>query len=267
MTGTSTHPPLALQQLRLDDALALLGHAKKAALPVAQPHSLQNLQAIIDGLCELSLRDPLTGCTNRRHFDAVLERELDRVARSGEVALLLMVDIDHFKPINDLHGHNIGDEVLQQVAQALGRCVRPMDTLARYGGEEFAIVLPACQPVYGQRVAERVRQAVESLIIPIAPHKHLTVTVSIGGAYALQWIRSTRQLWIERADLQLYRAKHAGRNRIEIEQQPDDTVTAEEKSLLLNTECMQTHSDQTSDWQQVLADPTDLANGFAEDRP
>lgn len=261
MTGTSPLSSVALQQLRLDGALALLGETEVAALPAAHTNPTAHLQAIIDGLCGLSLRDPLTGTANRRHFDSVLDRELDRVARSGDVALLLMIDIDHFKEVNDTYGHNIGDSVLHQVATALSHCVRPMDTLARYGGEEFAIVLPACQPAYGQNVADRVRRAIEALRIRINPSQEIGVTVSIGGAYALQWIRSTRELWIERADQQLYRSKSAGRNRIEIEQQPDSTVTAEEKNLLFIPELTADTSSWSGDWIEVLAAPADITDG------
>ena len=190
------------------------------------------LQGLIDGLCELSLKDPLTGLANRRHFRAVLEREIDRVTRSGEAALLLMLDIDHFKRVNDTHGHLAGDVVLQSVARTLSACVRPMDTLARYGGEEFAVVLPACQAAFGRVVAERIRRAVANNPIRISPGVELNVTVSVGGAFAMQWIRSTTLLWTDRADHQLYQAKSAGRNRVSIEEQPDSTVSAEEKSLL-----------------------------------
>lgn len=190
------------------------------------------LQSLIDGLCALSLRDPLTGLANRRHFRSVVEREIDRVARSGETALMLMLDIDHFKQINDEHGHVAGDLVLQAVARILSEGIRPMDTLSRYGGEEFSIVLPVCAASYGHSVAERLREAIESTPIPISPMVSLNVTVSIGGVYALQWIRSTASLWTERADRQLYLAKAQGRNCVKIEEQPDSTVSAEEKSLL-----------------------------------
>lgn len=261
VTGTSSPSHVALQQLRLDGALALLGETEATVLPDAKDDATGHLQCIIDGLCDLSLRDPLTGTDNRRQFDVILDRELDRVARSGDVALLLMIDVDHFKQVNDTYGHNIGDLVLQQVATALAHCVRPMDTLARYGGEEFAIVLPACQPAYGQNVADRVRRAVESLCIRINPSQEIGVTVSIGGAYALQWIRSTRKLWIERADQQLYQAKSAGRNRIAIEQQPDSTVSAEEKNLLFIPELTAEASTWSGDWGEVLAAPVDFTDG------
>lgn len=261
MTGTPPLSSVALQQLRLDGALALLGETETAALPAAHTHPVGHLQGIIDGLCDLSLRDALTGTANRRHFDSILDRELDRVARSGDVALLLMIDVDHFKQVNDTYGHLIGDTVLQQVAAALAMCVRPMDTLARYGGEEFAIVLPACQPAYGQNVADRVRRTVEALRIRINPSQEIGVTVSIGGAYALQWIRSTRKLWIERADQQLYRAKQAGRNRIEIEQQPDSTVSAEEKNLLFIPELTAETSTWSGDWIEVMTDSVDITDG------
>ena len=146
-----------LRDLRLDTAHALVAQVtgSGAAPSLDRSHPRQYLQGVIDGLCELSLKDPLTGLANRRHFRAVLEREIDRVTRSGEAALLLMLDIDHFKKVNDTHGHLAGDMVLQSVARTLAACVRPMDTLARYGGEEFAVVLPACQSAFGTVVAER----------------------------------------------------------------------------------------------------------------
>ena len=190
------------------------------------------VQALIDGLCELSLKDPLTGLANRRFLYATLDREIDRVTRAGDSALLMMLDIDHFKGINDAHGHLAGDLVLQSVARTLSACVRPMDTVARYGGEEFAVVLPSCQATFARAVAERMRRAIETTPVRISPVEQVNVTVSVGGAFALQWIRSTKQLWAERADQQLYLAKQAGRNCIVLEEPPDSTVSAEEKNML-----------------------------------
>ena len=221
-----------LRDLRLDTAHALVAQAVGSETALRRELPSRYLQGLIDGLCELSLKDPLTGLANRRHFRAVLEREIDRVTRSGEAALLLMIDIDHFKKVNDAHGHLAGDIVLQSVARTLGACVRPMDTLARYGGEEFAVVLPTCQAGFGSVVAERIRRAVANTPIKVSGSVELNVTVSIGGAYAMQWIRSTTLLWTDRADQMLYQAKATGRNRICIEEQPDSTVSAEEKSLL-----------------------------------
>ena len=223
---------VALEQLRLDDARALLGRDSTLALPSSVEYALPYLQQVIDGLCELSLKDPLTGLSNRRHFRAVLDRTIDMVARSGEPALLLMVDIDHFKAVNDTHGHQIGDLVLQAVAQAIAKCVRPMDTVARYGGEEFAVVLPNCQSVYGIAVAERIRQTIEDMQVPLPLGQALRVSVSIGGAYAPEWVRSTAALWTERADVQLYRAKNEGRNRVVLDVPPEIFVSAEEKNML-----------------------------------
>ncbi len=229
MSSPAIHPTIDLHHLRLDSACALL---QQAVPPTDTPNPTAALQSLIDGLCDLSLKDPLTGLSNRRHFNTVLEAEVDRVARSGEAALLLMIDIDHFKSVNDTHGHPAGDQVLRVVAKTLQACVRPMDTLARYGGEEFVVVLPACQPAFGSVVAERIRRSVENTRIPVAPGVELQVTISIGGAFALQWIRSTTELWTDRADQQLYRAKTTGRNRLCMEPQPESYVSAEEKNLL-----------------------------------
>ena len=230
-TAAASDPPA----LKLAAALQLL---RQSGRDVPDPSSLDRvawLQAVVDGLCELSSRDPLTGVWNRRQFDVALTGEIDRVARAGEAALVLMIDIDHFKSVNDTHGHAAGDVVLKEVAQALRECIRPMDTLARVGGEEFAMILPNCPPSFGQAVAERVRKKVENLSVTIAPGQQVSVTVSLGGAFAPQWVRSSAPLWIDRADQQLYRAKTEGRNRACLEQPTVSLVSAEEKGLLFGT--------------------------------
>ncbi len=232
MTSLIASSVVDISKLRLGDACALLEHGATVALPSPIDSPTAYVQGVIDGLCELSLKDPLTGLANRRHFRSVLEREIDGVARSGEPALLLMLDIDHFKVINDTHGHVAGDMVLQAVAKCLAGCIRPMDTVARYGGEEFSVVLPNCLVSVGQAVAERIRQTVESLTIKVSPLASVRATISIGGAYAPEWVRSTAALWIERADSMLYRAKSEGRNRVCIDHQQVIAVSAEEKSLL-----------------------------------
>jgi diguanylate cyclase (GGDEF)-like protein len=221
-----------LQHLRLDDARALLGRDSTLALPAIEESATTYLQCVIDGLCELSLKDALTGLSNRRHFHAVLDRTIDMVARSGDPALLLMVDIDHFKKVNDTYGHQAGDQVLQAVARALAKCVRPMDTVARFGGEEFAVILPNCHAYFGETVAERIRMTIQDMPVSISVGSTIRITVSVGGAYAPEWVRSTGSLWTERADIQLYRAKSEGRNRVFLDHQPEIFVSAEEKNML-----------------------------------
>jgi len=231
----SQTPPsslVELQRLRLDDAIALLDHDAGVPLPATDLAPAAYLQALIDGLCELSLRDPLTGLGNRRHFRSVLERSIDMVARSGEPALLLMIDIDNFKRVNDNYGHQAGDQVLQAIARLLAASVRPMDTVCRFGGEEFALILPSCHTSYGSAVAERIRANIEAMPVPIAPGLNIHVSVSIGGAFAPEWVRSTTSLWTERADMQLYRAKGEGRNCVFLDSQQEIYVSAEEKNML-----------------------------------
>jgi diguanylate cyclase (GGDEF)-like protein len=217
--------------LQLDRAMQLLrqsGHE----LPAGSPDDAGWLQGLIDSLVDMSSRDALTGLANRRSFELALAREIDRVARAGEPALLLALDIDHFKQVNDSHGHASGDLVLKGVAAALLDCVRPMDLVARVGGEEFAIIMPNCPSTFGEAVAERVRRRVEALPVAIGPGQQIHVSVSIGGAFAPQWVRSSSSLWIERADVQLYRAKEQGRNRVCLEPASASVVSAEEKALL-----------------------------------
>ncbi|MEO8154036.1 MAG: GGDEF domain-containing protein [Rhizobacter sp.] len=231
-----SHPPVPTEpsQLKLGVAMQLLAQSGHALPELNDVGSAVWLQSVIDALCDLSSRDPLTGLANRRQFEMALARETDRVARAGEPALVLMVDIDRFKLVNDSHGHAAGDLVIQAVAQCLLDCVRPMDTVSRFGGEEFAIILPNCPPAFGQTVAERIRRKVEQHDVSIGISETLRVTISLGGAFAPQWVRSSATLWIERSDQQLYRAKTEGRNRACLEMPPVSLVSAEEKGLLFN---------------------------------
>ncbi len=231
MTRSASAPTPAIDALRLEQALQLLrqsGHE----LPDGEPGSAPWLQGLIDALVDMSSRDALTGLANRRSFELALGREIDRVARIGEPALLLALDIDHFKLVNDTHGHASGDLVLKAVGAALLDCVRPMDMVARVGGEEFAIVMPNCPSAFGEAVAERVRRRIETMQLSIGLSQCIQVSVSIGGAFAPQWVRSSTPLWIERADVQLYRAKAQGRNRVCLEPAAVSVVSAEEKALL-----------------------------------
>ncbi len=222
-------------ELQLQTALLLLKQAGRELSVDAEPGSGPWLQAVVDALCDLSSRDALTGLANRRQFELTITREIDRVARAGEPALVLMADIDHFKRVNDTHGHPAGDQVIKAVAAALQDCVRPMDTVARYGGEEFAIILPSCPTAFGLTVAERIRAKVERRPVTVAPGVEVKVTISIGGAFAPQWVRSSAALWVERADRQLYLAKSGGRNRVCLEHAPVVQVSAEEKGMLFGT--------------------------------
>lgn len=230
----------ALAGLRLEQALQLLEHAGQMA-PPGEPGSPAWMQALIDALVDLSSRDALTGLANRRAFTLTLSREIDRVARSGEAALLLVLDIDHFKRVNDQHGHAAGDEVIRAVAAALLDSVRPMDFVARLGGEEFSIILPNCPSAFGETVAERIRRRVAGTPVWVAPGQQISVSISVGGAYAPQWVRSTPTLWLERADQQLYRAKAQGRNLVQIEPTAVPVVSVEEKRLLFDTFQAQDH--------------------------
>ncbi len=158
-------------------------------------------------VARLAASDSLTGLANRRELSAVLMRVAARAARNNEPLSLAVIDIDHFKAINDTFGHLMGDEVLRQVAEAMARSVRDGDLVARYGGEEFAIVLPDCASEGALAVVERVRAAVESAAT-------LTkVTVSAGIATSLGE-RSAGESLMAAADEALYVSKRAGRDRV-----------------------------------------------------
>ncbi len=217
--------------LQWGPALQLLAQAGQQP-PAGEPGTPRWVQGLIDSLVDLSSRDAMTGLGNRRAFELTLAREVDRVARSGESALMLILDVDHFKRINDAHGHPAGDQVIKAVASALMDSVRPMDFVARIGGEEFAIILPNCAMPFGEAVAERIRRRIENMPVAVAPGQDVQFTVSVGGAFAPRWVRSTPALWLERSDQQLYKAKQEGRNLVRLEPTPSAVVSSEERQML-----------------------------------
>lgn len=162
------------------------------------------------------LTDPLTGVPNRRFFTRRLQEEIERWARHRQSLSCLLLDIDHFKQINDRFGHQAGDRVLQQVAQALGRDLRASDVLARYGGEEFVLLLPNTTQAQALAIAERLRVSIPELKFDFAPAP-MQVTISAGLVYLKPDMEAqavSGESLLQRADAALYRAKQAGRNRI-----------------------------------------------------
>ena len=165
-------------------------------------------------MLEHALTDPLTGLPNRRALFARLEQEWTRASRYGEQLTLLMIDLDHFKLVNDTHGHLAGDVVLRAVGLVLQRNLRKVDAVARYGGEEFCVMLPRLGKLDALEVAEKLRRAVAQTLIAAQPGKPpLSVTLSVGIASYPQDAADVTAL-LERADEALYEAKRAGRDRV-----------------------------------------------------
>ena len=161
--------------------------------------------------------DPLMGIHNRRYLDLRLTEEIERAHRYNFQLCMLLLDIDHFKNVNDTYGHYIGDLVLKNLGHLLLKNVRKTDIVARYGGEEIAVIAPHTSVSTAVDLAERLRQVVEkSVIVPADEQEDrpaVTITVSIGIAGLDQQIVD-RQSLIERTDEALYRAKQKGRNRV-----------------------------------------------------
>ena len=162
----------------------------------------------------LALTDELTGLYNRRYLCAHLDELVGRINRDGTGAVVLLLDIDYFKRVNDTYGHAAGDDVLRELAARATACVRSVDLVARLGGEEFVVVMPEVDLTVATSVAERLRQTVAAKPFTIRDNgKQLHSTLSIGIAAALPGA-DTRDCWLKRADDALYRAKTAGRNRV-----------------------------------------------------
>jgi diguanylate cyclase (GGDEF)-like protein/PAS domain S-box-containing protein len=176
---------------------------------------------------QLAVTDELTGLFNRRGFFQLGEREFERALRFNRPLAALMFDIDHFKRVNDTHGHPVGDKVLRALADCVRQNTRGIDVAGRYGGEEFVLVLPETPLPEAVQIAERLRQSITDLSVPICPANgdsppaEIHITVSIGVAVALPGIRNLADL-LEQADHAMYRGKDLGRNRVVVwEGMPD----------------------------------------------
>ena len=160
-------------------------------------------------LAKLAHTDPLTGLMNRRHFRLLADQEFSRAARTHQQLLLMMLDIDHFKQVNDAHGHDVGDQALIAVADVLKNGIRDMDILARWGGEEFLVLLPETDLKGALPIAERIREQVSQIRLPKIP-EGLTISIGMCEAKPGMELKSVINL----ADQALYQAKASGRNRV-----------------------------------------------------
>jgi two-component system, cell cycle response regulator len=174
--------------------------AGHAAMAIRNANLLERMQ-------QMAVTDGLTQLANRRSFDRSLDRELQRATRTEGRLSVVLLDIDHFKMLNDTHGHLVGDNVLREIAAALAECGREYDTIARYGGEEFAAVLPGCSSALAVQVADRLRRAVEEA------GTEVPVTASCGVA-TYPYDGADVDSLLGAADRALYSAKHAGRNQV-----------------------------------------------------
>jgi two-component system, cell cycle response regulator len=211
--GTFNQGSLEPLHFTPQSATDLLQHLS-AIVSLCLENALSREQLKLDGLT-----DALTGVANRRFFERRLQEEWDRWQRDRKPLSCMLIDIDHFKEVNDHHGHRAGDAVLQATAGQLGAELRVTDVLARYGGEEFILLLPATGRQAARRIAERLRRRVAQTPVATPGAEHpLTVTISIG----LATVRSPKKLahtdptqaLVEPADQALYQAKADGRNRV-----------------------------------------------------
>ncbi|WP_166838393.1 GGDEF domain-containing protein [Rheinheimera pleomorphica] len=203
-------------------ALLLLRRQKAAAELESQlrSHSFE-LQITLDELADKNQLllaqtqlDALSGIYNRSYFDQQMRSELKRSRREQRSLALVLLDIDHFKHINDKHGHLAGDQAIKFVAQLIRQQLkRPADKVCRYGGEEFALILPNTGLPGAQQLAEQIRQQLSQSTLTVSEH-HFSLNISAGCYAAVPGTQSDNDEFIALADLALYRAKAAGRNQV-----------------------------------------------------
>ena len=206
---TADEPPLTSDDVEFADAVV-----KAALASIHKAQLLETAKADNARLEALAHTDPLTQVLNRRALSMRLAAELERARRYESVVSLLMIDIDHFKRINDTQGHLVGDDVLREVAQLLANAVRTVDLVARYGGEEFVVVLPETSQDGALIFAERIREQIAETQFCPDGERALSLTASIGvGCFPSRGVDSVEELFAA-ADAALYRSKSAGRNQV-----------------------------------------------------
>jgi diguanylate cyclase (GGDEF)-like protein len=174
--------------------------------------SALRMHRLVEMLAQRAQIDSLTGLWNRAYFDKRWSDEVSGAVRHGHALSLAMIDIDHFKTINDTYGHPSGDAVIQGVAKILTREPRQEDVACRYGGEEFALIMPDTAPSEALHLCERIRESMQDMVWPRHPERHITVSVGMAGAMRVSDVSAAA--WLEMADTNLYAAKRAGRNRV-----------------------------------------------------
>jgi len=203
--------PVRIRVAPIEDAGGRIVGAMEIFSDDTSPESLRRRVALLE---KLSSVDPLTQLPNRRSTEAAMAARLAETRRYDVTVGILFIDIDHFKSINDRHGHETGDAVLKTVAQTIRRSLRPFDLCGRWGGEEFLVIIVNVDETYLETVAERVRALVAETRIP-HEQDYLKVTVSIGATLAHR--DDTADTLVDRADRLMYRSKMEGRNRISLE--------------------------------------------------
>jgi diguanylate cyclase (GGDEF)-like protein len=204
ITDMTQHSTLNIASALAYTVLVLLLHATLLTLLLSR---------LLGELHQLARRDPLTGLLNRRAMHAALDKQARRVRRAADTFSVLMIDIDHFKAVNDRHGHDAGDQALTHVARLLTQSLRTQDRVSRFGGEEFVVLLPDTDADQARTVAEQLRLQVRGQPTHVGGGG-VPLSVSIGVA---QWAGPTEDLsrLLSRADAALYRAKHRGRDCVE----------------------------------------------------
>lgn len=190
------------------EVVALLRHGLRLSRTTVE------FQTRVEELGRLAATDPLTGLCNRRNGQEVLDKELGRWFRNGTPLSVLILDLDHFKRVNDEFGHDAGDQVLRQTAERMRESLRPFDTVARWGGEEFLVILPHTHEPEARTVAERLRNRLHPAM-SLEGGRALVVTASIGVASVQTGVQMANHL-VELADRALYRAKREGRDRVSV---------------------------------------------------
>ena len=177
---------------------------------------LANFERIARRMEEVASTDGLTGCLNRMTADALLRHELERGRREGAPLAFVLLDLDHFKDVNDCHGHHAGDDALRAFAAEVRARLRASDVVGRWGGEEFGLVLPATDGAGARSLVEQIREAVATLRLCDGDGRDFTLTVSAGIAVAEPGGQLTADQLFMRADRALYRAKDGGRNNVQV---------------------------------------------------
>ncbi|WP_119393928.1 GGDEF domain-containing protein [Salinibius halmophilus] len=201
----------------------------------AYRQQLDHLTSRVSELEKMASTDELTQLFNHRAFEQHLAHEMERTRRTGSAMSLIMLDLDHFKRVNDEYGHPVGNEVLQEWSRRIKETVRKLDIACRYGGEEFAVICPTTGMRQVKTIAERLRRVCEE-----TPYHteagDLNITCSVGADVLFAADNDTRQDLIARVDEQLYRAKRSGRNQVSCGRGEDrgriNEVSADEKSAL-----------------------------------